>query len=90
MTNHVHLLCTAGTFATTSLMMQALSRRYVQYFNRRYKHSGTLWEGRFRSSLVQEETYLLQVYRYIELNPILLLFAEDLLFSSFFVTTLKS
>ena len=70
MTNHVHLLCTPGTSAAISLMMQALGRRYVQYFNRSYRRTGTLWEGRFRSSLVQEETYLLQVYRYIELNPV--------------------
>lgn len=70
MTNHVHLLCTPGTPVATSQMMQALGRRYVQYFNRSYNRSGTLWEGRFRSSLVQEETYLLQVYRYIELNPV--------------------
>lgn len=70
MTNHVHLLCTPATASATSLMMQALGRRYVQYFNRRYKRSGTLWEGRFRSSLVQEEAYLLHLYRYIELNPV--------------------
>ena len=55
MTNHVHLLCTLGTSAATSLMMQALGRRYVQYFNRSYKRTGTLWEGRFRSSLVQKK-----------------------------------
>ena len=70
MTNHVHLLCTPATASATSLMMQALGRRYVQYFNRSYKRSGTLWEGRFRSSLVQEEAYLLHLYRYIELNPV--------------------
>jgi putative transposase len=51
-------------------MMQSLGRKYVQYFNRRYERSGTLWEGRFRSSLVQSEKYLLQVYQYIELNPV--------------------
>jgi putative transposase len=43
---------------------------YVMYFNRSYKRTGTLWEGRFKSCLVQEETYLMQVYRYIEMNPV--------------------
>jgi len=51
-------------------MMQALGRRYVQYFNHRYHRSGTLWEGRFRSCLVQEESDLLPLYHYIELNPV--------------------
>ena len=70
MTNHVHLLCTPQAPAAISLMMQSLGRRYVQYFNRRYERTGTLWEGRFKSSLVQSEMYLLEVYRYIELNPV--------------------
>ena len=70
MTNHVHILCTPNRQFSVSQMMQALGRRYVQYFNRRYNRSGTLWEGRFRSCLVQEESYLLQLYRYIELNPV--------------------
>jgi hypothetical protein len=50
--------------------MQALGRRYVQYFNFKYQRSGTLWEGRFKSCLVQVEDYLLEVCRYIELNPV--------------------
>jgi putative transposase len=70
MTNHVHLLCTPSTVNGISQMMQSLGRMYVTYFNRSYKRTGTLWEGRFRSCLVQEETYLLQVYRYIESNPV--------------------
>jgi putative transposase len=70
MTNHVHLLCTPENQSAVSLMMQALGRRYVQYFNRRHSRSGTLWEGRFRSCLVQAEDYLLTLYRYIELNPV--------------------
>ena len=55
---------------TVSQMMQSLGRRYVQYFNYEYQRSGTLWEGRFKSCLVQAERYLLEVYRYIELNPV--------------------
>jgi putative transposase len=51
-------------------MMQSLGRQYVRYFNSSYKRTGTLWEGRFKSCLVQEENYLLQLYRYIELNPV--------------------
>jgi putative transposase len=70
MTNHVHLLATPGEVGAVSAMMQALGRRYVRYFNRQYRRSGTLWEGRFKSSLVQSESYLLQCYRYIELNPV--------------------
>ncbi len=70
MTNHVHLLVTPKEDGGVSKMMQALGRRYVQYFNFQYKRSGTLWEGRFKSSLVQSEHYLLVCQRYIELNPV--------------------
>jgi len=70
MTNHVHLLCTPRQEGSISQMMQSLGRRYVQYFNIEYRRSGTLWEGRFKSCLIQEESYLLEVYRYIELNPV--------------------
>ncbi|MBU2870202.1 transposase [Colwellia sp. E2M01] len=69
MTNHVHLLCTAKTTNGISNMMQALGG-YVRYFNNIYHRSGTLWERRFKSCIVEEEEYLLQVYRYIELNPV--------------------
>jgi len=70
MTNHVHLLCTPNIENGISKMMQALGRRYVRYFNNRYRRTGTLWEGRFKSCLVEDEVYLLHVYRYIELNPV--------------------
>ena len=70
MTNHVHLLCTPLVEGGISRMMQSLGRRYVQYFNHEYHRSGTLWEGRFKSCLVQNERYLLEVYKYIELNPV--------------------
>jgi len=55
---------------SVSLMMQSLGRRYVRYFNHQYQRSGTLWEGRYKSCLIQEECYLLEVYRYMELNPV--------------------
>lgn len=70
MSNHVHLLCTPRKPKAISLMMQSVGRRYVQYFNRVYKRTGTLWEGRYKACVIQEERYLMQVYRYIELNPV--------------------
>ena len=70
MTNHVHLLVTPYSATSTSKMMQSLGRMYVRYFNREYKRSGTLWEGRFKSCLVQSEQYLLECHRYIEMNPV--------------------
>jgi putative transposase len=70
MTNHVHLLCTPQREGALSSMMQSLGRRYVRYFNTEYRRSGTLWEGRYKSCLVQVENYLFAVYRYIELNPV--------------------
>jgi putative transposase len=70
MTNHFHLLLSSELAAGPSLLMKFLGQRYVQYVNRTYKRSGSLWEGRFRSSLVQTERYVLGCYRYIELNPV--------------------
>ena len=70
MTNHVHLLCTPQEEGAISRMMQSIGRMYVRYYNYTYQRSGTLWEGRFKSSLVQSERYLLELYRYIELNPV--------------------
>jgi len=70
MTNHVHLLLTPQRPDSASLLMKHLGQRYVQYINRTYQRSGTLWEGRFRSCLTQTEDYVLACYRYIELNPV--------------------
>ncbi|WGL17226.1 transposase [Microbulbifer bruguierae] len=70
MTNHVHLLVTPHSDQGVSRMMQALGRIYVRYFNREYRRLGTLWEGRYKCCQVQSEDYLLQCYRYIELNPV--------------------
>lgn len=70
MTNHVHMLVTAGERGGVSRMMQRLGRRYVAGFNARYRRTGTLWEGRFKSSLVDSDRYLLTCHRYIELNPV--------------------
>jgi len=70
MTNHVHLLLTPATVDGASLLMKGLGQKYVQYINRTYQRSGTLWEGRFRSCLVREERYVMACYRYIEMNPV--------------------
>ena len=70
MTNHVYLLVTPERTDSASLLMKHLGQRYVQYINRSYRRSGTLWEGRFRSCLTQDEDYILTCYRYIELNPV--------------------
>jgi putative transposase len=70
MTNHVHLLCTPQEEQAVSRMMQSIGRQYVRYYNYLYHRSGTLWEGRYKSCLVQSERYMLEIYRYIELNPV--------------------
>lgn len=70
MTNHVHLLVTAERPGALSDMIQDIGRRYVRIVNDVRGRSGTLWEGRYRSHLVDSETYLLACYRYIELNPV--------------------
>lgn len=70
MTNHVHLLVTPDTPDGISKMMQSLGRQYVRYFNYTYRRTGTLWEGRFKSCVVDAENYLLICQRYIELNPV--------------------
>jgi putative transposase len=70
MTNHVHLLVTPVTKEGLSRMMQMLGRLYVRHINKRKKRSGTLWESRFKVSLVDAEGYLLSCMRYIEMNPV--------------------
>lgn len=70
MTNHVHLLLTPEREECCARLFKRLGLLYTQYANRRYRRSGTLWEGRFRSCLVQSDFYLLACYRYIELNPV--------------------
>lgn len=70
MTNYVHLLLTPTCCAGAGLLMKGLGQRYVQYVNRTCQRTGTLWEGRFRSCLVQQDNYVLACYRYIEMNPV--------------------
>ena len=77
MTNHVHLLLTPKRAETVPKLIISLGRRYVQYINRTYRRTGTLWDSRYKSSLVQAETYLLIAHRYIELNPVRAAMVDD-------------
>jgi len=70
MTNHIHLLLTPEQAAHVPLVRISVGRRYVQYINHTYGRTGTPWDGRYKSSLVQADTYLLLCQRYIELNPV--------------------
>lgn len=70
MTNHVHLLITPQEEASLSKTLQMLGRYYVQYYNYSYQRTGTLWEGRYKATLIDSEAYLLTCMRYIELNPV--------------------
>jgi putative transposase len=70
MDNHVHLLLTPAQMGSLAQAMRALGQNYVQAFNARHGRSGTLWQGRFKSCLIDSDGYLLTVMRYIELNPV--------------------
>ncbi len=70
MTNHIHILATPNLNKSISKLMQYVGSHYTRYFNRLYRRTGTLWEGRFKSCLVEEEAYFLICQRYIELNPV--------------------
>lgn len=70
MTNHVHLLATPKSEKSLPKTLQSVGRRYVQHFNRTYDRTGTLWEGRYRATIIDSEAYLLICMRYIELNPV--------------------
>jgi putative transposase len=70
MDNHFHLLVTPSTDQGLPQLMQAVGRAYVRYFNLRHQRSGTLWEGRYRSNLIESERYLLACMVYIDLNPV--------------------
>ena len=86
MTNHVHLLITPYSENGISKVMQSLGRFYVQYFNYQYRRTGTLWEGRYRATLLDSEQYLLICSRYIELNPVragMVLYAGEYPWSSY-------
>ena len=70
MTNHIHLLVTPDNKQSVSSMMQYIGRRYVPYINKTYGTSGSIWEGRYKASMIHDDEYLLTCMRYIELNPV--------------------
>lgn len=70
MTNHVHLLVTPLQEDSISKMQQMIGRHYVQYYNKKYYRTGTLWEGRYKATLIDNEKYFITCMRYIELNPV--------------------
>ena len=70
MTNHIHFLVTPQDKQGVSLMIQHIGRRYTPYINHTYGTSGSIWEGRYKASLIDDEDYLLTCMRYIELNPV--------------------
>jgi putative transposase len=76
MPNHFHLLLTPWQDDGIGKLMQYIGRYYVQYFNSRYGRTGTLWEGRYRATLLDPDAYLLLCSRYVELNPVRAGFAK--------------
>lgn len=70
MPDHVHILATPGSSDSISRVVQSIGRNYVQYFNECYQGSGTLWEGRYRATVIDSKDYLLTCSRYIETNPV--------------------
>jgi len=70
MTNHIHLVATGSSEDSFARLIQTLGRRYVGYFNYLHRRTGTLWEGRYQSNLIEADRYLLACHRYVELNPV--------------------
>ncbi len=77
MTHHVHLLLTPETGESVPRLIMSLGRRYVQYINRTSRRTGTLWDSRYKSSLIDADGYLLACMRYIELNPVRAAMVDD-------------
>ena len=77
MTNHVHLLLTPRKAEAVPRLIMSLGRRYVQYINRTYDRAGTLWDSRYKASVIQAQSYLLTCQRYIELNPLRAAIVDD-------------
>ena len=70
MSNHLHLLVTPESKRELAFFMQAMANRYVRYYNALHKRTGTIWEGRYKSCLVDSDSYLFSLYKYIEMNQI--------------------
>jgi len=78
MTNHLHLLITPADKIQLRVFMQSMANRYARYFNAKHQRTGTIWEGRFKSCLVDSEHYLFALYKYIEMNPVKAGMVEEL------------
>lgn len=78
MTNHLHLLITPQSKVQLAAFMQSVANRYVRYFNAQHQRTGTIWEGRFKSCLVDSDHYLFALYKYIEMNPVKAGMVEDI------------
>lgn len=86
MTNHLHLLASPSDEQGLSRMMQWIGRQYVPYFNQKYQRTGTLWQGRYRATVIDAERYFMTCCCYIELNPVrshMVALAGDYLWSSY-------
>lgn len=70
MSNHFHLLATPATSSGLSMLMQSLGRSYVRYYNDLHQRTGTLWQGRYRATVIDSERYLFTCMAYIDLNPV--------------------
>ncbi len=77
MPNHIHLLASPETATSLPRAMQSLGRRYVRHINGRLQRTGTLWDGRYRATVVDTDKYFFQCSRYIELNPVRANLAAD-------------
>lgn len=91
MHNHIHLLLTPSDANALPKTMQSIGRRYARYFNRVYHRSGSLWEGRYKSALIDTDEYLMSCYRYVELNPVragIVRSPEDYSYSSYHANAL--
>lgn len=91
MNNHIHLLATPDNENSLPKTMQSLGRRYAQYHNRKYQRTGSLWDGRYKSGIVDSDNYLLSCYRYVEFNPVragMVNKPEDYSYSSFHANAL--
>ena len=78
MTNHLHLLITPKEKGTLAVFMQSMANRYVRYFNATRKKTGTIWEGRYKSCLIDSENHLFKLYKYIESNPVKAKMVDDI------------
>lgn len=78
MSNHIHMIIQPSHKDSLSKMIKMIAGRYTRYINKVYNRTGTIWEGRFKSSPIQKESYLQACIRYIEMNPLRAKIVADL------------